>query len=343
LKNRIVTFILVVIMVATFLVPTMALAGPPSTALFTTSTASDAGYFLQVYNGGWTDIKNPKHYGTNSATTAMCLDHTKESPTGTQNYIRFSASSMYSTSTINGLYAILEQGYPTKSHGMTGNEVKAATANAIRIWLRESEGIGYSYMTTGNIRAKSGYDDVYNLMVNLVNYARNADSNHMPFTGSTITTSPSVVELQPNASGTALTATFTVTNPTGILDVDTSKLPSGVSISGSGTTKTITAPLGTGDLTISNLFQAKSTTTANNIYFYKPSYGSTYQPLIVWDYSTEHTTTYGDLTIKGQSGGYLSITKSDEDTGAKLQGAVFDVLNSSNSMSRSLNHAILRK
>jgi len=55
---------------------------------------------LQVYNGGWSDIKNPKHYGTDSSTTAMCLDHTKESPTGTQNYVRYSASSMYSTSTI---------------------------------------------------------------------------------------------------------------------------------------------------------------------------------------------------------------------------------------------------
>ncbi len=332
MKKRIITFILLVVMMTTFLVPTVALAGPPTTTKFTTGLASDTGYFLEVYNGGWTNLKTPKHWGTASATTALCLDHGKEGPSGSENYVRFSASSAYSTSTINGIYAILENGYPSNSHGMTGNEVKTATANALRIWLRESAGIGHSYMTTSNIRAKSGYSDVYNVMCDLVNKARNADSNYMPSSASSITTSPSVVELDLNSAGTALTATFTVTNPTGDLEVDTSKLPSGVTISGSGTTKTITAPLGTDDMTITNLFKGKSNITSSNIYFYKPSYGSTYQPLVVWDYGTYHTLVYGDLAIKGQSGGYISITKKDEDTGVKLSGAVFDVLNSSNSI-----------
>jgi uncharacterized surface anchored protein len=307
----------------TFLMP--AFAAPPTTAKFTTSTASEAGYFLQVNNGSWSDIKNPKHYGTDSATTAMCLDHTKESPTGTQNYVRYSASSIYSTSTINGLYAILEHGYPYESYGMSGNEIKAATANAIRIWLRESEGIGYSYMTTVNVRAKPGYDHVYNTMVSLVVHARNADGNELSWSGESITTSPATVTLEPNAGGTALTGAFTVNNPADSFSVDSSKLPSGVSITGSGDTRTITAPLGTRDFNVSNIFGGKSNKTKSNIYFYKPSFGTAYQPLVVWDYVTEATVIAGDLSIKGQSGGFIQVIKRDDETSRYLQGAIFGI------------------
>jgi uncharacterized surface anchored protein len=208
---------------------------------------------------------------------------------------------------------------------MSGNEVKTATANAIRIWMRESEGVGYSYMTTSNIRAKSGYNHVYNAMVDLVNKARSAGSSPLSWSGQYVTTSPSVIELAPNAGGSALTATFTVNNPASDLAINTSKLPSGVTISGSGSTRTITAPHGTSDTTISNVFEGQSNRSIYNIYFYKPSYGSAYQPLIVWDYGTERTVIYGDLTIKGQSGGYIQVIKRDDVTSAYLQGAVFGV------------------
>ena len=331
MKKRIITILLLVSLILTFFITTV-YAAPPSTTKFTTGLASDMGYFLQVYDGGWTDIKTPKHWGTGSATTALCLDHTKTGPSSTQNYVRFSAISLYSQRTINGLYAIIENGYPYGDYiyQMSGNEIKTATANAIRIWMRESEGIGYSYMTTSNIRAKSGYDHVYNAMVDLVNKARSAGSSPLSWSGQYVMTSPSVVELAPNAGGTALTATFTVNNPASDLAINTSKLPSGVTITGTGSTRTITAPLGTSDATISNVFEGQSNRSIYNIYFYKPSYGTAYQPLIVWDYDTDRTVIYGDLTIKGQDGGYVRVIKNGESTAEKLQGGIFGVYNMSN-------------
>lgn len=333
LKRITITAVLAIVLSVAFFVP--AYATPPANPYFTTGTADAAGYYMEYYSGSWKDLKTPQHWEKNTNDVAYCLDQTMSLPTGTQIYSRFNPSTVYSEETIQGLYTILGYGYPSSSAGLPNDMARYATANAIRAWMKESAGVGYNFMNLSNglVQAKDGSPWAYSWMAGLVDVVRR-DIKPLDWSGKSVTTSPSVVEL--TAQGDALVGTFTVSCPSASYTVDTSKLPEGFTLSGftgkSGDTLTISGPLSYsgGTLTISDLFTGLDTLSVSNISWYCCPNG--YQPMVCVDFTKLRTVISGSLTIEPNLGGYVEIIKTDDETGLPLEGAVYGLYDSSDNL-----------
>ena len=138
-------------------------------------------------------------------------------------------------------------GYPCNTpSGFTADEARQATANALRFWLSENGESG-SYSFTNRkanpnyIRAKSGYEHVLAWADELLSYARARKTlNH------SITFSPSSLTLAASGDSFVGQAQVRLTNINSGYTLNSSNLPSGVTVSGytgSGNdTLTITAP-----------------------------------------------------------------------------------------------------
>ena len=135
---------------------------------------NDYDYFEYENSTGWHDLNTPYHYDA-SGNIAYCVEHEKDPPSsGGTTYEDFNAAEIFSGSTVTGIQAILDHGYPVNSGGLSSAEAHYATANAIRAWIRESAGQGYNFMllSNNNIRAKSGADNVWSFFTQLLGYAR---------------------------------------------------------------------------------------------------------------------------------------------------------------------------
>ena len=130
MKKRILsTIFLVVMMMATFFsyTPT-AHATPSSNPKFTTGLAATAGYYMEVYSdGAWKDLKTPQHWDTATGDIAYCLNHPMDYPVGTQTYSSLDPTTMFSSTTMNGLYTILSHGYPNTTGGLPNDMARYAT------------------------------------------------------------------------------------------------------------------------------------------------------------------------------------------------------------------------
>ena len=155
-----------------------ALAPPAFAAGVTVSTKSSTAYF-QTYasTSTWVDIGTPQHVINETGKVAYCLQTSLNSPSNS-GYSSANWSDFYDQTTLTGLRAILEHGYPASNGGFTDDQARYATANAIRFWLAERgcEGVpswmnysAYSYI----FRAKSGYEDLFNWCIALLTLARN--------------------------------------------------------------------------------------------------------------------------------------------------------------------------
>lgn len=104
MKKRIATILLLVSLMLTFFIAP-AYAEPPSTPLFTTGLADDAGYYLQYYSSDqWKDLKTAHHWEVNTHDIAYCLDQTLDYPTGTQSYTVLNPNTKYSSKTLQGMH-----------------------------------------------------------------------------------------------------------------------------------------------------------------------------------------------------------------------------------------------
>ena len=331
MKKRIVTLIILVSMMLTFFMsPMIANATPSNNPQFTTGLASAAGYYMEVYTDGvWSDLKTPKHWDTATNDIAYCLNHPMDYPVGTQMYFPMNPTTMFSTTTMNGLYTILSHGYPNTTGGLPDDMARYATSNAVRAWLSESEGIGYNYMNVNNnlIRAKSGTPWAYDWMIGLLNLARAGNASYLNWSGREVTTEPSTVKL--TLQGGNLVGTCTVDSPSGTYEIDYNMLPSGVSISGftgnDNDTLTITAPVSIGneDIVIKDALKGTSTMSTSNVHWFETSGG--YQPMVCVDFSKLRTVMSSDLTISSELGGYIQVIKRDDVTSRYLQGAIFGI------------------
>jgi SrtB family sortase len=160
---------------------TLLLATPaPACAARVTTGPAGTSYYQARGSSGWGDLLTPPHYADGQ--TAYCLNMELDYPVG-QTYGAFDPASLYNPTVQTGLEAILYNGYPYTTGGLSPDEARYATANAIRAWLHETTGVGYNYMdlrgydpnnsgTWSRLRPKAGYTAAFQWTLGLVGLAR---------------------------------------------------------------------------------------------------------------------------------------------------------------------------
>jgi len=123
----------------------------------------------------------------------------------------------------------------------------------------------------------------------------------------------------------------------GFYSIDESKLPAGVSVTGSsyedGDTFTITAPMRYAGqtVTIADAIVLHDTRSPANVFWYMPvSTQWMLQPMVVYDF-TPQPVARADLTFTSTATGTIRIAKTNADPGMgdySLEGAIFEVRNS---------------
>ena len=240
------------------------------------SERNNAFDYLEYYsNGKWKDLNTPKHWVESTGQVCYCIEHTDGNPHGA-TYTATAPSQVFGANTLAGLQTILMYGYPCNTpDGFTEDEARQATANAIRFWLSENGEPG-SYSFTNRkahptyIRAKKGYEHVLTWADELLQMARDKKtlSHNIEFTPSALTLTK---------SGDKFTGQTTVklTNINSGYTLDTSGLPSGVTVTGYSGTKgevlTITANSSLTGRTFNITAAGKDTRALQNMTAYVPS------------------------------------------------------------------------
>lgn len=243
------------------------------------SQTNSAFDYLEYYNGSrWKDLNTPKHWIESTGQVCYCIEHSDGNPHGT-SYTATAPSQVFGANTLAGLQTILMYGYPCNTpDGFSEDEARQATANAIRFWLSENGEPG-SYSFTNRkahptyIRAKRGYEHVLEWADELLQMARDKKtlSHNIEFTPSALTLTK---------SGDMFTGQTTVklTNINSGYTLDTSGLPSGVTVTGytgtKGETLTITANSSLTGRTFNISAAGKDTRALQNMTAYVPSNNS---------------------------------------------------------------------
>ena len=259
-------------------VPAVAFADeePFQTTVTIESEKNNAFDYLEYYSSGkWKDLNTPKHWVESTGQVCYCIEHTDGNPHGA-TYTATAPSQVFGANTLAGLQTILMYGYPCNTpDGFTEDEARQATANAIRFWLSENGEPG-SYSFTNRkahptyIRAKKGYEHVLTWADELLQMARDKKtlSHNIEFTPSALTLTK---------SGDKFTGQTTVklTNINSGYTLDTSGLPSGVTVTGYSGTKgevlTITANSSLTGRTFNITAAGKDTRALQNMTAYVPS------------------------------------------------------------------------
>ena len=203
------------------------------TAVVTTGTMYS---YFQTYgsNGTWKDIQTPSHWITSTGEVAYCLQ-TSMDPPYNSSYSTVDGSNYYSDYELTGLLAIVQNGYPTTTAGFTAEQARYATANAIRFFLAECYDPNVPQYLNLNvngdwIRGKSGYEDLYEWALYLVELAEWGAAT--PGSSGSLTFSTSSLALTEDSTGQYFSGQITVnkniSNPYGLAY----SLPNGTVING---------------------------------------------------------------------------------------------------------------
>lgn len=310
-----------------------ALAPPAFAAGVTVSTTSATAYF-QTYasSGTWVDIGTPQHMINETGKVAYCLQTSLNSPSNS-GYSSANWSDFYDQTTMTGLRAILEHGYPASNGGFTDDQARYATANAIRFWLAERgcEGVpswmnysAYSYI----FRAKSGYEDLFNWCIAMLTLAQ----NQTVYTHNLSLSSSSVTLTQ---NGNTFTGSVNVylNNCNGGFEVSGS-VPSGMNMQKSGSTITISAPLSLAGKSYEFTVKGLDNRSEASLLFFAPD-NANEQRVVAYtlDINSEVASAKFKVVIPEAANptGSLSILKIDADTGEPLQGVSFLLFNEAGS------------
>ena len=303
----------------------------PALAASTVITNQDNSYdYFEYYgsNGEWNDLNTPYHYDS-AGNLAYCIEHKKDPPSsGGTSYSDFDPSAIFSGSTITGIQAILDHGYPVSSGGLSSAEAHYATANALRAWIYESAGQGYNFMdvSRGYIRAKDGAEHVWNLFMRLLSYGRSGQTTGGGSGGEIIVSAPNFRLTWQLVDG-RLQTSLTVQAPNGYT-IQPSH--SDVTIQGyTGGTHDeliITAPVSLGGTDVSLFIQGKGSTAGKSalLYWYEPSSSGSRQRVVTVEMSAGGAPDSGYVYI---TGGFFDLTvrKTDNYTNTPLDGAVFQL------------------
>lgn len=303
----------------------------PALAASTVITNQDNSYdYFEYYgsNGEWNDLNTPYHYDS-AGNLAYCIEHKKDPPSsGGTSYSDFDPSAIFSGSTITGIQAILDHGYPVSSGGLSSAEAHYATANALRAWIYESAGQGYNFMdvSRGYVRAKEGAEQVWNLFMRLLAYGRSGQTTGGGSGGEIIVSAPNFRLTWQLVDG-RLQTSLTVQAPNGYT-IQPSH--SDVTIQGyTGGTHdelTITAPVSLGGTDVSLFIQGKGGSTGKSalLYWYEPESSGSRQRVVAVEMAAGGAPDSGYVYI---TGGFFDLTvkKTDTYTNAALDGAVFQL------------------
>ena len=296
------------------------------------SQTNSAFDYLEYYSGGkWKDLNTPKHWIKSTGQVCYCIEHTDGNP-HSDTYSPAAPSSVFGTNTLAGLQTILMYGYPCNTpDGFTEDEARQATANAIRFWLSENGEPG-SYSFTNRkthpdaIRAKKGYEHVLTWADELLQMARDKKklSHNIEFTPASLTLSK---------SGDNFTGKTTVklTNINSGYTLDTSGLPTGVTVTGYTGNKTeqltITAPMSAAGKTFTISATGKDTRSLDNITAYIPSNDSLQKIFLCA--TTAQVVATASFGVNTPALGALKIKKVGDDS-KPLAGVKFGIYKDAN-------------
>lgn len=258
------------------------------------------------------------------------MEHAADNPHG-DTYTATLPSSVFSASTLSGLNSILMYGYPNnRPSGFTDDEVRQATANAIRFWLSE-QGEAESYSFTNRktnpnaIRAKKGYEHVLEYADELLAKAR--ARQELPHS---IDFSPSTVQLTASGSNFSGQVSVRLTNINSGYTLDTSALPAGASVSGytgsRSETLTVTVPASAAGRSFSISAEGKDTRSVDNITAYIPANGSLQKVFLCA--TTAQVVATATFNVGVPAYGKVQVVKTDESSTA-LAGVKFGVYSDS--------------
>ncbi len=318
--NRILGAVLLVIM----------LAGMSATAMALNVTDHDLYDWFEYYrDGAWHDLNTVMYFDMSNGNVGYCVEHEAKPPRESIDYTPFDPATMFTGTTMTGIQAILNHGFPAKNAGFSDDDAFYATANAIRFWIKESCGQGYDFMLLSNgcIRVKSGGEAVWSLCMELLNYARAQD------VGSNATVHLSTLFPKWSLINGQLVTTLNVTSTYGY---SVTANQSSVTISGytggRNDTLTITAPTSLIGSEVSLYFTATvGNVSSVDLGWYEP-YDSTRQKLVFIEMITGTT---GMSQIIGITGSFydLTINKTDAVTGNALDGATFQLTQNGSTVS----------
>lgn len=304
----------------------------------TVTSGSMYSYFQTFSSGGqWVDVMTPSHWITETGEVAYCLQTSKDSPYNS-GYHSVDGSDLYSQYVLNGLYAILQNGYPVTTGGYSDEEARYATANAIRFWMAENgcEGMP-SYLSlkiNGDwIRGKYGYEGLFNWAVSLVQLAR--DQAVSTGCSGSISFSPSSLALVEDDSGAYFTGTATVSKSISGSYGIYHNLPTGSEVTGytgeNGDRLTIRVPVDYGEQSFSITAYGNHDGNTAKLFFWAPdAYNQQRVVTYVLDTNSQYVEGYLPITTPKATpkNGHISIQKLDEETGEALPGVTFALYDS---------------
>lgn len=292
-------------------------------------------------SGTWEATKTPQHFNVDENKVVYCLEHKKGNPRNNDTYSMFDPTETYPTESYAGLYSILTFGYPAGGNGgLTDDQARYATANAIRYWLAEQQAkhgmdfqqYNFSQLSRGRARAKQGdatAQKMWAYCMDLVNKARNkATVDHR------VDVSNQNMEMERQDDRFVGQTTVTLVNCNGGY---TYTAPANVTVSGytgkSGDTLTISAPLSMANQTISVTFTGKDNRNTANYGWYAPTNDD--QRVVMIDNSLMMPAVVNTLKMTAPATGKIRVHKVDADTGtdtpqgdATLTGTKFEIWDS---------------
>jgi uncharacterized surface anchored protein len=339
IASRIGAFFLSLLLLAT-LFPLNAFAMAASTPISSKTEPVSVRLFENVSGSGtWEATRTPQHFNVDENKVVYCLEHKKGNPRNNNTYSIFSPTDTYPTETYQGLYSILTFGYPAGGNGgLTDDQARYATANAIRYWLAEQQAkhgmdfqqYNFSQLSRNRARAKQGdatAQKMWDYCMDLVNKARNRTT-----LAHKVSLSNPNMEMKRQGDQFVGQTTVTLVNCSGGY---TYTAPANVSVSGytgkSGDTLTISVPLSMANQTIRITFTGKDNRNTANYGWYAPTNDD--QKVVLVDNSLMMPAVTSTLKMTTPATGKIRIHKVDADTGtdtpqgdAELTGAKFEVL-----------------
>lgn len=285
--------------------------------------------------GAWEALKTPHHWNTQTGEIAYCLEHKNGTPRG-DTYSSFDPTEAYPYAVYQGIYSILTFGYPAGgTGGLSAEQARYATANAIRFWLSESQEVygmdfqqyNFTNLTRSNqyTRPKSGNSTaaaMWAYSMDLLNKARNGTTLQH-----SIQVNPSTINMTQQGSYFVGQTRVSLKNCNGGYTYDA---PYGVQISGftgnDGDVLTISVPTSMAGQQLSITFTGYDSRSTANYAWYAPSNND--QKVVMVGNGLELPTVTTRLTLITPDSGGIEIYKTG-DNGAALAGAVFGVKDAS--------------
>ena len=291
----------------------------------------------EYYNseGNWVSLSTPHHWNTQTGEIAYCLEHKNGTPRG-DTYSSFDPTDAYPYAVYQGIYSILTFGYPAGgTGGLSAEQARYATANAIRFWLSESQEVygmdfqqyNFTNLTRSNqyTRPKSGNSTaaaMWAYSMDLLNKARNGTTLQH-----SIQVNPSTINMTQQGSYFVGQTRVSLTNCNGGYTYDA---PYGVQISGfagnDGDVLTISVPTSMAGQQLSITFTGYDSRSTANYAWYAPSNND--QKVVMVGNGLELPAVTTRLTLIMPDSGGIEIYKTG-DNGAALAGAVFGVKDAS--------------